>query len=97
MRQKDLISVLVGVALLALDVPPTWRTAADSGSYKDVTFTNVSSDVKKVISFHGKSSTVDISGVHFENFTVQGKAITSQTDSDASWDINQFVSGITFQ
>ena len=82
---------------LALDVPPTWRTAADSGSYKEVTFTNVSSDVKKVISLHGKSSTVNINGVHFNNFTVQGKAITSQTDSDASWDINQFVSGITFQ
>ncbi len=82
---------------LALDVPPTWRTAADTGVYKDVYFTNVSSDVKKVISLHGKSSTVNITGVHFNNFTVQGKAITSQTDSDASWDINQFVSGITFQ
>jgi hypothetical protein len=82
---------------LALDVPPTWRTAADSGSYKDVYFTNVSSDVKQVIGLHGKSSTVNITGVHFNNFTVQGKAITSQTDSDASWDINQFVSGITFQ
>jgi hypothetical protein len=82
---------------LALDVPPTWRTAADTGVYKDVYFTNVSSDVKKVISLHGKSSTVNITGVHFNNFTVQGKAITSQTDADASWDINQFVSGITFQ
>jgi polygalacturonase len=82
---------------LALDVPPTWRTAADTGVYKDVNFTNVSSDVKKVISLHGKSSTVNITGVHFNNFTVQGKAITSQTDADASWDINQFVSGITFQ
>ena len=82
---------------LALDVPPTWRTAADTGFYKDVYFTNVSSDVKKVISLHGKSSTVNITGVHFKNFTVQGNSITSQTDSDASWDINQFVSGITFQ
>jgi hypothetical protein len=82
---------------LALDVPPTWRTAANTGSYKDVYFTNVSSDVKQVISLHGKSSSVNINGVHFKNFTIQGKAITSQTDSDASWDINAFVSNITFE
>ncbi len=82
---------------LALDVPPTWRTAANSGSYKDVYFTNVSSDVKQVIAFHGKSSSVNIAGVHFKNLTVQGKTITSQTDSNASWDINQFVSGVDFQ
>ena len=82
---------------LALDVPPTWRTAADTGVYKDTYFTNVSSDVKQVISLHGKSSTVDIVGVHFKNLTVQGKAVTSQTDTDASWDINQYVSSITFQ
>ena len=42
-------------------------------------------------------TTVNISGVHFKNFTVQGKAITSQTDSDASWDINSYVSNITFE
>ena len=82
---------------LALDVPPTWRTAADTGMYKDTYFTNVSSNVKQVISLHGKSATVNIAGVHFTNLTVQGKAVTSQTDTDASWDINQFVSGITFQ
>ena len=82
---------------LALDVPPTWRTAANTGSYKDVYFTNVSSDVKQVISLHGKSSTVNITGVHFKNFTVQGKAIPIQTDSDASWDINSYVSNITFE
>ncbi len=82
---------------LALDVPPTWRTAADTGMYKDTYFTNVSSDVKKVISLHGKSSTVNIAGVHFKNLTIQGKTITSQTDANASWDINQYVSGISFQ
>jgi polygalacturonase len=82
---------------LALDMPPTWRTAADTGMYKDTYFTNVSSDVKQVISLHGESSTVDIVGVHFKNLSVQGKAVTSQTDTDASWDINQYVSGITFQ
>ncbi len=82
---------------LALDQPPTWRTAADTGSYKDTYFTNVSSDVKQVISLHGMSSTVNINGVHFTNLTVQGKAVTSQTDTDASWSINSYVSNITFQ
>jgi len=82
---------------LALDMPPTWRTAADTGTYKEIFFTNVSADVKQVISMHGKSATVNINGVHFKNFTVQGKAVTSQTDTDASWDINQYASGITFQ
>ena len=33
----------------------------------------------------------------FNNFTVQGRAITSQTDTDATWSINAFVSNITFQ
>jgi hypothetical protein len=82
---------------LALDVPPTWRTAADTGMYKDTYFTNVSSDVKQVISLHGKSSTVNIAGVHFKNLAILGKTIASQTDSNATWDINQYVSGITFQ
>ena len=81
---------------LALDVPPTWRTAANTGVYKNITFSNVSSDVKKVISLHGKSGTVNISGVHFKNLSIQGKTITSQTDSNATWDINQYVSGIDF-
>jgi len=82
---------------LALDMPPTFRTAADTGVYKDTYFTNVSSDVKKVIGLHGKSSTVNIAGVHFKSLSVQGKTITSQTDANATWDINQFVSGISFQ
>ncbi|HTQ06196.1 MAG TPA: glycosyl hydrolase family 28 protein [Polyangiaceae bacterium] len=82
---------------LALDMPPTWRTAADTGVYKDTYFTNVSSAVNEVISFHGESASVDITGVHFKNFTVLGKPITSQTDPDATWDINSFVSGITFE
>jgi hypothetical protein len=82
---------------LALDQPPTWRTAADTGKYQDTYFTNVSSDVKQVISLHGKSASVNITGVHFKNLTVQGKTITSQTDSNASWDINQYVSSISFQ
>jgi hypothetical protein len=40
---------------------------------------------------------VNITGVHFKSLAVQGKTITSQTDANASWDINQYVSGITFQ
>jgi hypothetical protein len=82
---------------LALDQPPTWRTAVNTGVYKDTYFTNVSSDVKKVISLHGKSSSVNINGVHFKNLSVQGKVITSRTDSNASWDINSYVSNITFE
>jgi hypothetical protein len=79
-----------------LDSPPTWRTAADTGMYKDIYFTNVSSDVTKAISLHGKSATVNIDGVHFTNLTIQGKTIASKTDSNASWDINSYATGITF-
>jgi hypothetical protein len=46
---------------------------------------------------HGKSSSANITGVHFKSLTILGKVITSQTDSNASWDINSFVSGIAFQ
>ena len=50
----------------------------------------------RLLLIHGLSSSINVNGVHFSNFTVQGKAITSQTDSDASWNINSFVSNITF-
>lgn len=82
---------------IALDQPPDWRDAANTSIVKDTYFTNVSSDVKKTINLHGKSAAVNITGVHFSNLTVQGKAVTSQTDSDASWSINSFVSGIDFK
>ena len=82
---------------LASDQPPDWRDAANTSVYKDTYFTNVSSEVKKVIALHGASSSVNINGVHFKNLTVQGNAVTSQTDADASWDINSYVSNITFQ
>ena len=79
-------------------MPPTWRTAANTVDLQGhVLHERVARDVKKRIQLHGKSSTVNINGVHFNNLTVQGKAVTSQTDSDASWDINQYVSSITFQ
>jgi polygalacturonase len=79
------------------DQAPTWRVAPNTSIAKDTYFTNVSCGVKQSIQLHGKSSTVNVNGVHFMNFTVQGKAVTSQTDTDASWDINQYVSNITFQ
>ena len=79
------------------DRAPDWRPAPNTATVRDVYFTNVSSDVRQVINIHGLSSTVNVSGVHFRNFTVQSRAVTSQTDSDASWNINQYVSNITFQ
>jgi len=79
------------------DAAPTWRTAPNTSIAKDTSFTNVSADVKKLINIHGKSSAVTINGVHFSGFTVQGNPVTSQTDGDASWSINQYVSNITFQ
>jgi hypothetical protein len=79
------------------DQAPTWRVAPNTSIAKDTYFTNVAAAVKVSIQLHGKSSTVNVPGVHFSNFTVAGKAITSQTDTDASWDINQYVSDITFQ
>jgi len=82
---------------LALDQPPTFRTAADTGRDVETFFTNVSSDVNRLINLHGQSATVDIMGVHFTNLSVQGNPITSQTSTRATWSINQFVSGITFQ
>jgi hypothetical protein len=82
---------------IALDQPPDWRTAANTSIVKDTYFTNISSDGKQVISLQGASSTVNINGVHFKNLTVEGKAPTSQTDADASWSINYYVSNITLQ
>jgi len=81
---------------LSEDDPPTWRTAANTSIIKDTYFTNVSSAVKKPINLHGRSASVNITGVHFSNLSVQGKAVTSQTDSDASFSINSFVSNIVF-
>jgi hypothetical protein len=83
---------------LALDEPPDWRTAANASTYKDTTFTNVSSDANRTIFLHGRSGTSGtINGVHFKNLTIQGKAVTSQTDSDASWNIANGVTNITFE
>jgi hypothetical protein len=59
------------------DMPPTWRTAANTTVTKNTSFTNVSSAVNASISLHGKSSTIDVEGVHFTGLTVQGRAVTS--------------------
>ena len=56
-----------------LGQPPDWRTAANTSVIKDTYFTNVASDVKKPINLHGKSATVNIAGVHFNNLTVAGQ------------------------
>jgi hypothetical protein len=71
---------------------PSWRTAAGTTLIKETFFTNVSADVRKSINLHGASSSVTVSGIHFKNFTEQGKAI-SQSDLST----NSYVSGITFQ
>lgn len=79
------------------DRAPDWRTAPNTSTVKDAYFTNISADVKQLINIHGKSSSVTVDGIHFSGFTVQGKAVTSQTDSDASWNLNSYVSNITFK
>jgi hypothetical protein len=71
---------------------PSWRTAAGQTVIKETFFTNVSADVRKSINLHGTSSSINVTGVHFNNFTVQGKAI-GQSDLST----NAYVSGITFQ
>jgi Glycosyl hydrolases family 28 len=81
---------------LSSDMPPDWRTAANTSVIKDTYFTDIASNVKQPIVLHGRSATVNINGVHFTNLTVQGKAVTTQTDADASWSINSYVSNITF-
>lgn len=75
---------------------PSWRSAVNQSVIKNTYFTNVASDVKKSVTLGGKSSSVPVNGVNFSNFTVQGKAVTSKTDGDASWNINSYVTNITF-
>ncbi len=81
---------------LSSDDPPFWRPAANQSIIRDTHFTNVTSYVKKPINLHGRSASVNITGVHFQNLTVEGNPVTSQTDPDAAWSINAFVSGIDF-
>ncbi len=83
---------------LALDEPPDWRDAANQSTYIDTYFTNVSSDSNRTVQLHGRAGTTGtIDGVHFTNLTIQGNPVTSQTDGDASWNIANGVTNITFQ
>jgi hypothetical protein len=82
---------------LSLDEPPDWRDAANTSIIKDTYFTNITSDTKKPINLHGRSASVNIVGVHFDKLSVQGNPVTSQTDADATWSINSFVSNVTFE
>jgi polygalacturonase len=82
---------------LSSDEPPTWREAANQSIIKDTHFINVTADVKKPINLHGRSPSVNIVGVHFQNLSVQGQPVTSATDADATWSINPFVTGIDFE
>ena len=70
--------------------------AANRSIIKDTHFSNVTAYVNKPINLHGRSASVNILGVHFQNLSVEGKPVTSQTDPDATWSINPFVSGIEF-
>ena len=71
---------------------PSWRTAAGTTLIKETFFTNVAADASKSINLHGASSSVTVTGVHFKNFTAQGKVI-----SQSNLTTNSFVSGITIQ
>jgi len=77
------------------DMPPTFRAAANMSVTNNTMFTNVVADVKQPIILHGKSATINIDGVHFSGLSVQGHTLTSDTDPNASWDINAYVSNIT--
>lgn len=76
--------------------PPDWRDAANESIIKDTYFIDVASDAQNLINLHGRSSSFNITGVHFQNVTVRGNPLTSQSDPDASWSINSYVDNITF-
>lgn len=97
-RYENIRIEAADASIIALnsDDPPFWRTAANRSVIKDTYFTNVKSYVKKPINLRGRSSEVNITGVHFQNLTVEGEPVTSPTDPDALWSINAFVTGIHF-
>jgi hypothetical protein len=85
--------------LIALEetMPPDWRDAANQSIIRNTTFKNVASEVNKTIDLHGRSTEYGIDGVHFVGFTVQGKAVTSAGDGDATFSINQYATDVTFE
>jgi hypothetical protein len=82
---------------LSQDEPPDWREAANTSIIKDTYFINISSEVKKPINLHGRSASVNVTGVHFSNLSVAGKLITGQADANATFSINAYVSNIMFE
>ena len=98
-RFEDIRIEAADSSIIALEEtdPPSWREAANQCIIQDTHFVNVASEVKKVINIRGRSPQFNITGVHFDNLTVQGNKITSQTDPNAEWNINQYASDITFE
>jgi len=77
-------------------MPPDWRDAANQSIIRDTYFYDITSYGPKTINLQAKSTQYGIDGVHFKNVTINGQPVTSQNDSDATWTVNQFVTGITF-
>jgi hypothetical protein len=75
------------------DATATWRNAPNRATVKELFINNVASAVNKEIYIHGKSSTVNFNGIHFDNFTIQGNKVTGRN----GWNVNQYVSNITFK
>ena len=75
------------------DATATWRNAPNTATVKEVFITNVTAAVNKEIYIHGKSSSVNFNGVHFDNFSIAGSKVTSKN----GWNTNSFVSNITFK
>jgi polygalacturonase len=85
--------------LIALEEtqPPDWRDAANQSIIRDTQFIDIASLVNKPIDLHGRSQQFGIEGVRFENLTVQGNPVTSLTDPDATFSVNEFATGVTFE
>lgn len=73
--------------------PPNWRPAANVSVTDNTTYSNVTSLVNKTVNLTGKSSTININGVHFDTLTVQGQHVTAPT---SVW-TEQDVQNVTFQ
>jgi polygalacturonase len=77
-------------------MPPDWRDAANQSIIRDTYFYDITSYGPRTINLQAKSTQYGIDGVHFKNVVVNGQPVTSQSDADAMWSVNQFVTNITF-
>ena len=77
-------------------MPPDWRDAANQSIIRDTYFYDITSYGPRTINLQAKSTQYGIDGVHFKNVVLNGQPVTSQTDTDATWTVNQFVTNITF-